>query len=609
MSHERLVLRLALEGVADTTVMSRAIRSRQSHGGSLAQHLVVHGVLASELVAEYFARKYRLQRVELEALDRVSLDVWSMLPVEVIAESGLLPLSRESQRTLIAGWVDPTEPGRIEEAEFFSGYVLEPRILSMVEFSALFERLSGRPWRVSWEELAAWERGLDHQFAERARIFEWLDELMVAETEIEPASLQSRANPTVSPRQTMTSEEASVAGGEAYLLADVVPDGDGSAEIRLDQVRPPEQMLSDGPASVAARHQERPGRSLPTDESVDARAREAREFLATSLPAGHEVVVRPGRDGSLSDTVDESIITNSLRPHAPRMVTRPSPAHQPAPAPPPIAHSNDDTESVKASLTTGAFQVPTAEMIERKRVDQQAKSAQPYYRSEVAELQRPVSERKVEADVSSVAALPTSQVPRRVVMTTGSLRVDGPGSFGRPSRIFESTGQALGVTRAAFRTVVKGLDASDAREDIAREIIEGLSLIFSSVILLTIRRPGFIVWRANQWSGSPLVAGSSLELDEDSLWARVVNDGVAFRGCLPDDDRLRELMVAPLGADTIVTPLTMNRRTISLLVLDGGARGELPGLTGQFEPFDASVTGAFRRMILNKKRPPQWQTT
>jgi hypothetical protein len=613
MIHDHLVEQLVLEGVADSAVISRAIRSRQSHGGSLAQHLALHGVLPSNLVAEYFARKYHLERVELMALDQVGMDVWSMLPVEVISEAGLVPLSRESQRTLIAGWIDPTEPGRIEEAEFFSGYVVEPRILSLVEFSALFERLSGYPWRVSWQELASNERLVEHLRDDRTRIFGWLDELAVAESDIEPASLQPQLKATVSPRQTMTSEEAIVARGDAYSLVDLVPDGDGSAEIRLEQVLPPDSMKVRSeamPTEPSVRQRERSRNPTPTEVNVDTRAREEHEFLSTSLPVGQVSVARPARSGPSRDTMDESMMSSSgSRPHAPRMATRPSPAHQPASVPPPVATRTGDSESTQASLTTGTFQVPTAEMIERKRGDQKAKTAQPYYSPPTSGESAPTASDSDPEESLELAEVPSAPASRRPVMTTGSLRVAGLGSFGRPTRIFDSTGQALGVTRAAFRTVVKGLDASDAREDIAREIIEGLSLIFSSAILLTIRRPGFVVWRANQWEGSPLVAGSSVDLEEGSLWARIVNEGVAYRGRLPDQDPLRGIMRAPLGLDTLVAPLTMNRRTIALLVLDGGAKGELPGIGAQFEPFDASVTGAFRRMILNKKRPPQWHNS
>jgi hypothetical protein len=591
---ESMSAALALDGIATEQMVQRAIRSRESHGGSLALHFVLHGVLPGELVAEYFARRYRLRRAQPLDLELNGSDVLTMLPLEVIAEAGLIPLMRQADRKLLVGWVDPTEPGRIEEAEFFSGHVVEPLVITAHEMARSFERMTGNPWRVSLHELEQLRPGdaaCDPDA--RPRIFEWLDLVAMVEADIQPGVNSSGSVSAAIPRQQNTSEEASVASGVAGSPVRPAGYDDLSMEIRLtDYVTARDAAVADSPRSQTV---------TPADDNRVISVKEEHEFLSTSLPQSGSVLVRPSA---------VAIRDNDEEPREDGLGSKPTvqipslPSLRPTPESiaPPVAEPTADP--LNPSLTTGTFLVPSPEMLAQKRVSRPETDVQPYFRNERQE--RPTtSSPLVVADMPSVPA--PSAVPRREgsYVSTGSHRHATQGSFGRPARIFEATGPAAGVTRAAFRTVVKGLDVTDERDAIAREIVEGLGLVFATACLMTLKVPGLAIWQLSQWEGSPLVIGRRFDMPDDSLWARVTSEGVAFRGRIPDEDPMRRILRGRLGNDSIVMPLAMNRRTIAVLLLDGATRGDLPGLAGQFEPFDAAVTGAFRRMILNRKRP-QW---
>ena len=91
---------LLAAGFATQAMIDRAIRSRVSHGGSLASHLVLHGVLPDILVARWFARRYQMPLASDADLNRVSSELAGLLPDEMVYEAGLLPLRRSGERSL-----------------------------------------------------------------------------------------------------------------------------------------------------------------------------------------------------------------------------------------------------------------------------------------------------------------------------------------------------------------------------------------------------------------------------------------------------------------------------------------------------------------------------
>lgn len=242
---QQIAQTLLAAGFATQSMIDRAVRSRVAHGGSLASHLVLHGVLPDLSVALWFARRYHLPLATETDLNNVSDELARLLPEEIVYEAGLLPLRRATERSLIVGWVDPTEPGRVEEAEFFAGYAIEPHVLTTVQMASAYERLLHRTWKVPSADLLAAQRLLNPADFPADRLFDWLDLLLTLESGVEPFLLDpaSAANPAaaggrpnepvyeLTPDLRRNAHSLRVTNSENSV--EVALDRDGSQEISL----------------------------------------------------------------------------------------------------------------------------------------------------------------------------------------------------------------------------------------------------------------------------------------------------------------------------------------------------------------------------------------
>jgi hypothetical protein len=558
---------LLAAGFATQAMLDRAIRSCVSNGGSLAVHLVLQGVLPDALVARWFARRYQMPLALDADVDRVSTEIARLLPDEVVYEAGLLPLCRWTERSLVVGWVDPTEPGRVEEAEFFSGYTILPHVMTAFQMATAFERVWQRSWKVPSAELLAAKRRQAATVFAAEQLFDWLDLLVTLELQVE----QSRQSAPASTTAVDANDPMS-----------------GPAHGRTFESRPSGSAL-------------RRSRFETTDEEA-----------VFSRDVASELPVRVDHAGDVSGAARD---TETVR----------EPVKPPIPQPPvKVSDQTEDNESIKASLITGMFRAPTAEQIELEQARRRLQQLPHYRRSERSGALPSISadtdsHRSDEAHYPPPSALaPGNSVgrPRQVTpastLTTGSYAAAIPlpvssGTFHQlPARIFDASGPAQGPVRAAFRSAVKGLNACGSREAIAREIVQSLGIVFDNVLLLQPRLPHLQVWDASLRIGNPRLVGREFEMVDDGFWQRVRIEQLTFRGALLPDDPLRVLIGRELGSDTLVLPLVMNRRTVAILVLDNGRYQQLPSCGGLFKPFDEAITEALRRMIITNKRP-QWQ--
>lgn len=149
-----LTERLRENGRVSPEDIDAALRAKAVNGGSLALNLVLRGAIDEELLADFYCEVGRMRRASAGEIDAVSSEVFSLIPIEIVYDTGIVPLHLVSEERLAVGVVDPTEPERLEEAEFFAGYAFEPRVISVTQMAGTFERLAGHPWKVPLDELA-----------------------------------------------------------------------------------------------------------------------------------------------------------------------------------------------------------------------------------------------------------------------------------------------------------------------------------------------------------------------------------------------------------------------------------------------------------------------
>ena len=181
---DSLTAELVQSGLVSRQDLDRALFEKTEHGGSLAVNLVLLGIIEEEALAEFFVGHFEMQRVSGAMLAAVDIAVFERLPLEVIYETGVLPLAVLDDDRLIVGVIDPSEEAGIDEAQFYAGVTLEKRVLTVSQLAHAFERLHGEHWKMPAAEIAAVQARLA---AERQRMDEDLQELFSTMARIEPA--------------------------------------------------------------------------------------------------------------------------------------------------------------------------------------------------------------------------------------------------------------------------------------------------------------------------------------------------------------------------------------------------------------------------------------
>lgn len=191
--------------------------------------------------------------------------------------------------------------------------------------------------------------------------------------------------------------------------------------------------------------------------------------------------------------------------------------------------------------------------------------------------------------------------PRQVPTVGEFLGSEVAGRFGSLADIVESLGPADPATTAAVRLALDGLEDAEARDDVARELVESLSLVYPTVLVLRLKLPRLVVWAGVLSTGGASPVGQSLDVHEDGVWHRVARDRDVFIGTLPADGPLRRQMPRAISAETLVAPLQMGGRVVALLVLDAGATGQLGPPGAELRALCEGFEVALRRVIVKRK--------
>lgn len=133
----------SLAAFVPNRAIAAALRAKAALGGSLGLNLVRVGAIDEALFASYAVRRYDLTAGDEQLVDSIHPDATRLLPGEIVHEGGLLPLRVDDDQCLLVGVVEPVSAPRIEEAEFFAGLRVEPRVVTMSQFRRAFERVTG----------------------------------------------------------------------------------------------------------------------------------------------------------------------------------------------------------------------------------------------------------------------------------------------------------------------------------------------------------------------------------------------------------------------------------------------------------------------------------
>ena len=144
----RIAELLVRGGVINREQLNESLDRQRKNGSSLVQELVRLGYTTEDKLADFFAKQFGIEKVELDS-GQIPDEVFTLVPVQLIQKHQLIPLKLTGS-TLTVAMSDPTELAAVNEVKFMSGYGV--RVVS-ASASAIKNILEQRFGSVSYEEV------------------------------------------------------------------------------------------------------------------------------------------------------------------------------------------------------------------------------------------------------------------------------------------------------------------------------------------------------------------------------------------------------------------------------------------------------------------------
>ena len=649
--------RLVSAGLVSSDDLARACTTALNAGAAaIGTRLVLLGVLQDEDLADFVAGESETPRATIDELAGC-IEVFDVLPFEVIYDSAVIPIRFDEDNRLVVGVLDPSESAALEEAQFFAGLELALRVLSLSQFATEFERVSRVPWSVPAEELRSLRRPIGES---RHELDHDLRKLFASVTTSSSHSLSVESSDGEAPAVEVVRREWAAAEsglGPSDIRVEAVSDDEPLSDIvELTPVASRDSSVSariEVSSSQLEVVEELTGTPVPTVEISVSVSGNLEAILAS------EVEVEPVKD--MEDIEDDEEIIDLVQGSASKAVSElvDERARRAAPTPDveavPVRSNTDQQVAIEPAVTETIrmlepeSQVDLHRLLDDQKGDGRRRDGHP---TPARSLESAVSrggnrgeQRTPATSVSAVLASETSQPsmrlteasasglgrPVRLQMATtgmqatvvsrspeGSRRAsqltprpiptvgeylgsDLSGSFGTLSEAIDTLGPAAPATTAAIQLTLAGLDEADARDEVARELVETLSLVYPTVLVLRLKLPRLVVWEGVLSTGGAQPNGFAFEVQEGSVWQRVAGEGLVFAGTLPTDGPLRRELPRALGTGTLVVPLQMGGRIVGVLVLDGGVTGRLEPPGTELRTLCDGFEVALRRVIMKRK--------
>ena len=535
-------LLMVREGLLTRESLERALQRKEREGGSLALNLVLEGAVDEGRLSEFYRDRYQLpvaEEIQLQSVDDVT---FSLIPLEIIYDSGIIPLFLPDEENLAVGLVDPTDRGLIAEATFFSGYNLHQHLITVSQMARHFARLAKQHWKIGAAEAEALARAaVDVPDSATEDLLEQAD---VLESRLE-AALEADLDEIYHPNAPL--EIAPEFAGEnltqtgSFLITDRAAEG-----VSRIHLQPPSEIESaEKPVIVdAAEFQRELGDADEYTAVSDDAVAEENPFLEVEIT----------QQVALGIGLDESVDIEPQR----------------------ILEGEADTDK-------GTVRVLGINL------DQIARSgdfSSPY----------PVISTRVsqfgDRPKTAVPTMPSLQaIPKDVNVNCHLLTLLG-----------EKLGVAdLEVAEAVTQICQRALEVTE-RDRLGDAIVQGLAPFFKSVAVMTLNGPRGVLWRCMR-DGKPAneLIGKTAEIQEGGVLHRIATERKFYFGALPIDCAVRDVTQNKHLNRVFLAPIELRGKTILMLYLDpGSAEFRSPG--SSIEKLLVDVSKGLERVILMRKR-------
>ncbi|HWP56501.1 MAG TPA: type IV-A pilus assembly ATPase PilB [Candidatus Acidoferrales bacterium] len=135
-------------GIVAREQLNEALDRQKKNGSNLVHELVTLGSTSEDLISDFLARQFSIEKVDLQQVD-IQDPVISLVPPHVVQKHQLLPLKLTGS-TLTIAMSDPTDLAAINEVKFITGYAVR---VVLATASSIKKVLDQRYGSVSYDEV------------------------------------------------------------------------------------------------------------------------------------------------------------------------------------------------------------------------------------------------------------------------------------------------------------------------------------------------------------------------------------------------------------------------------------------------------------------------
>lgn len=532
------------EGLLSREALERAVSRKERDGGSLALNLVLEGAVDEGTLVHFYAERYSLPTADESQLQNIDDETFSLIPLEIAYDSGIIALYCQDETHLAVGLVDPSDRGLIAEATFFSGYTLVQHLITVSQMARHFARLTKQPWKIAAAEAEALAR---QSVPPQQAVHGLLEQTEAIDQHLE-AALEADLDEVYYPNQPLDfgdGRQEDVSSTGQFLITDDAAEG-----VSRIHIQAPEEG-EQGTSPVVVDMHEFQQEHGDTDE-----------YLAVSETATASSPANPFRRADITKQVAVSMGLGEQDP---------------------AAEESPKVIEGHAETATGRVTVLGVNL----------------------DVNRTTGEHKAMVPVVSSRR---SQFGERPKTSVPSVPVQGPLSsdVAKSCRLLTLLGTTLGADDPLVAGIVKGISVAlnevKERDQLGDAVVRGLGSVYQTAALMTLNGPRAVIWRAvDKGKPSEALAGTTITLRAGGVLHRIAQERQFFFGPLPAESNLREAVDNPHAHPVLVAPIELRGKTIILLYIDAGS-SDFPSPGPAVEKLLVDISKGLERVILLRKR-------
>ncbi|PJB42864.1 MAG: hypothetical protein CO108_11085, partial [Deltaproteobacteria bacterium CG_4_9_14_3_um_filter_63_12] len=138
--------------VINAQSLRSALSRREKKGASVPVNLVLVGAIASSDLLRYLTEMAGYTRIGDERLSELDEKTLSLLPAELVYDTGTLPVLAE-EGAMVVATADPTNALVLDDLRLVTAGRIKPLVMSLRQLAVHYPTLAGRLWQVEESDL------------------------------------------------------------------------------------------------------------------------------------------------------------------------------------------------------------------------------------------------------------------------------------------------------------------------------------------------------------------------------------------------------------------------------------------------------------------------